>query len=220
MASEPALGWPGLLLLAGGGCALPTPLGELSDPATTTETSSTTGTSTIGATSEVSTMGSTDGSSGETGTVGPFEVHAWVMRYDAYIDAAPDDGGQSDSGVGTDTGTSISPETLVVQISTGPDDCDDPWASLQCGEQWEVFMLIPPELQVPGTYLLFEELDAFFSATGPIEPGGDLCSGGGGTLEGQAELTVVSEQEVSGRLTMTNAFDFDANMTFTALGCG
>lgn len=146
-------------------------------------------------------------------------MHAWVMRYDDYQEAMPDFGTTDSGNVGSDTGTGVEPETLVVQISTGPDDCDDPWAGLQCGEQWAISIRIPPSLQVPGTYALFEQLNAGYSATGAPRPG-DICSGGGGSLEGEIELTVVSEQEVRGQLSNTNVFEFDGDVSFVALGCG
>lgn len=220
--------WLGSLLGAFA-CAVPTSLGELnaqsdsvgvtgSASATTTmvdtdSTSTSSGASSTGPVPDDTTTG--------PGT-GPLPMHAWVMRYDDYQDAMPDfgttDSGNSGGG-GSETGTGIEPNTLVVQISTGPDDCEDPWAGLQCGGQWAMFVLIPPSLQVPGTYALFEELDAGYSMTGALEPG-DICSGGGGTLEGEIELTVVSEQEVRGQLSSTNVFEFDGDVAFVALGCG
>ncbi len=215
---EPRRWWllfplPGLIA-----CALPTPIGQLSHedtestttgpPPTTSGSSSSGGVSVTTATTDV-----------ETGMIGPFEMHAWVMRYDDFIDLAPG-GGSGDGGTsGGGTGSDPSPDTLVVQISTGPDDCDDPWAGLQCGNQWSMSLLIPPPLQVPGTYQIFDELGGFVQVTGPDE-GGDICSGGAGSLDGQADLSVVSEQEVSGQLSMTDVFDFDANVAFTAVGCG
>lgn len=238
MASEPRPGggrwrvWGLGPWLLGAGCAVPTSLGALSaQSSSTSASSSTSGSGTASASgsnaSEGVTIGVTSGATSESSTgspstgtdmVGPQPMHAWVMRYDDWSDAAPGDGGTTDSG-GSDTGTEVSPDTLVVQISTGPGDCEDPWAGLECGEQWQIFMLIPPELQVPGTYVLFDDFDAFYSATGRPEPDGQ-CSGGGATLEGQAELSVVSEQEVSGQLSMTLVGDFDADVSFTALGCG
>ncbi|MCX4242693.1 hypothetical protein [Paraliomyxa miuraensis] len=208
----------------GSACALSTPLGELpretSGDATAVETE--TGTGSGGITTVAPPPVETDGT---TGVVGPLPMHAWVMRYDDWLmateDTAETDSGPSDSGNGTGTGPDIAPDALVVQISTGSDDCIDPGAALECGAQWQISMLIPPELQVPGTYLLFEELSGFVSMTGELEPGG-FCSGGAGTLEGTATLLVVSEVEVQGFLSGTEGsslFGIDTDVEFIALGC-
>lgn len=210
-----ALPWLVLLLPIGLACPLPTPLGEL--PASTTQTidaSSSSGGSTNdpGLTTLVPPDETTSGA-------GPLPMHAWVMRYEDWIALGDDTGVDSGDVGGTGGGTEVSPDALVVQISTAPDDCANPHAPMECGDQWILSFVIPPELQAPGSYDLFVELSGFFAVTGPLEPG-DSCSGGAGSLEGIAELMVVSEQEVSGRLSMTTVFDFDANVEFAALGCG
>jgi len=207
-------------------CAVPTSLGQLereagsSDGAEPSAESSSTSTTfpppTITTTSS-SSSGIPPGT-GDTDTAEP-ELHAWVMRYDVYLEMQPD-GPDTDTGVGSsagETGGGFDPDALVVQLSTGPDDCEDPWASLQCGGQWSIWMLIPSDLQVPGTYQLFDELNAIQEVT---EMAGSNCGGGGGSLGGVAELAVVSEQEVSGQLSMTETFGFDGDVAFTALGCG
>lgn len=209
-----------LLSFASQGCAVPTSLGQLSAE-TEGMTGSTGGSSSSGNSGQTSaaTLGSSSAEADSTTSmIGPLEMQAWVMRYDDYIALQPD-GPETDSGGDSaGTGSEISPDTLVLNITTGPNRCDDPWAGLQCGEQWSISMLIPPELQAPGEYMIFEQLEGFYTMTGPFE-GGDQCSGGGGSLEGLATLGVVGEQEVSGQLSMTFALDFDANIAFTALGC-
>lgn len=211
---------PVILALVGSGCVLPTPLGEL--PAESSDGTDSGGSTSMdpGATSMASTTAE-GSSSADTGMIGPAPMHAWVLRFDEWQDAMPTGSGGAESGGGDGDSGGMGgppPETLMVQISTGFDSCEDPWVPLQCGEQWNILMQIPPELQAPGTYDLFEQLNAIVTVTGPVEPGG-FCSGGGGTLLGQVELFTVDQQEVTGRLFMTDAFDFDANVEFEADGC-
>ncbi len=212
-----------LLSLASLGCAVPTSLGQLSaeteGATSSTSDSSSSGSSTTGQAS-TATMGSSSAGAGSTTSmIGPFEMEAWVMRYDEYIALQPDGPGTDSGGDTADTSSEIAPDALVINITTGPNRCDDPWAGLECGDQWSISMLIPPELQAPGEYMIFEQLDGFYTMTGPFD-GGDQCAGGGGSLEGIATLAVVGEQEVTGELSMTFVGDFDANIPFTALGCG
>jgi len=204
------------------GCALPTSLGQLSaetDGATGSSSSSSSGEESSSSATGSSSSGLGPTTSNDTDMIGPLEMQSWVMRYDDYIAMQPDGPGTDSGGDSAGTGSEIPPDTLVVNITTGPNRCDDPWAGLECGEQWSISMRIPPELQAPGEYMIFEQLDGFYMMTGPFE-GGDQCSGGGGSLEGVATLAVVGEQEVSGQLSMTFAVDFDADIAFTASACG
>ena len=207
------------------GCALPTPLGEL--PSTTA----------ISASGEIE--DSTTIAVGVSGTSVPPQMtsdtgiaeppppaHAWAMRYDEWSAASETSSGTSDtsgmsgtSGASGDGGPAISPDTLVVQLSTGPDDCDDPHALLECDGSWTFTMLIPPELQEPGTYDLLTELSAIATLSG-AEEDSSTCSFGAGMVEGTAELLEVSDLQVTGRLSMVEPFGFDPNGDFVAPRCG
>jgi hypothetical protein len=109
----------------------------------------------------------------------------------------------------------MDPDTLWLTISTGPDDCADPWAALQCG-QWSVTVTLPPGTEA-GTYALFEELNATQTATGPADEFGE-CWWGGGSLEGTLVLDTVAGP-ISGRILDAQAFDFDPNGEFVATIC-
>ena len=141
----------------------------------------------------------------------PPVMHAYAIRYGDLppIDVETDTGG---SGSG---GDDIDPDTLILTISTGTDDCDDPWAALQCG-QWNVSVKLPPGTEA-GAYALFEELDATQIATGPADESGE-CWWGGGSLEGTIELDSVVGPIV-GRIVDAQSFDFDANVEFSAVIC-
>lgn len=224
------------LALLTGACALPTKLGELpadgGDTIEPTESGLTesglTGGPTSGATTGATSMPPTSGTE-DSGMVAPLPMHAYVMRYDDWLAAVEAAGGGADDGLSdggiesdTATGSEPTPDDLVVQLSTGPDSCADPLALDECSGQWQIFMRIPPELQVPGTYGLFSELSATIAANSPPDSGG--CGGGGGSLEGMATLTVVSEQEVRGTVSPLGleifGIDFGMDFDFVALGCG
>lgn len=137
--------------------------------------------------------------------------HAYAIRFG---DLPPIDVGETDTG-GSGGGTEIDPDTLLVVITTGPDDCDDPWAALACG-QWTIHFSLPPGTE-PGSYALFPDLNGGTTATGPADEIGE-CWWGGGTLEGTVELTAV-EGTVVGRIHDAQSFDFDANVEFSATLC-
>lgn len=136
--------------------------------------------------------------------------HAYAIRFGDLPDV---DVGESDSG--GSGGTEIDPDTLLVVVTTGADGCEDPWAALACG-QWSLSFSLPPGT-LPGSYALFPELNGVQTATGPIDETGE-CWFGGGTLEGTVELTT-TEGVIAGRITGASAFDFDANVEFTASLC-
>lgn len=206
--------------LASLGCVLATPLGELPPDGTSASTSTTT----VATTVATSVSGSSDGESSETSATEPppRPPHAWAMRYDVWLASFDDGSGTSgaDSGGGGTggTGDEPSPDTLVVQVSTGPDDCADPHAVLECGDYWSVTMLVPPELQVPGTYDLFEQLMATAAFTGTFDEGVG-CTFGGGTIEGTAELVEVSEAQVVVRLSAVTPVDADVDGEHVAPRC-
>lgn len=141
----------------------------------------------------------------------PPVLHAYAIRYGDLppIDVDTDTGGSGGSG-----GDEIDPDTLILTITTGPDDCDDPWAALQCG-QWNVSVNLPPGTEAGAHELA--ELDATQIATGPDEGSGD-CWWGGGSLEGTIELDSVTGPIV-GRIVDAQSFDFDANVEFSAVIC-
>lgn len=211
-----------LLPLAVLACVLPTPLGEL--PSTTAASETTEPGSDGSTTIDTSASGSTAGPpamTSDTGIAEPPPPHAWAMRYDQWSTTSVTGGnetGPDSGGTGGDTSTEPSPDTLVVQLSTGPDDCDDPHAGLECGGHWTLTLLLPPALQVPGTYDLATELSALVIMTGEAE-GGGVCSGGAGTAEGTAELFEVSPQQVTGRVSTTDGFGIGPSHEFVAPRC-
>lgn len=141
----------------------------------------------------------------------PAVQHAFAIRFG---DLPPVDVGGSDSG-GSGGGEEIDPDTLLVVITDGPADCDDPWAALACG-QWRVSFSLPPGT-LPGTHALFPDLNGGSSATGPADQSGE-CWFGGGSLEGTLELTA-TDTAIVGRIVDAQSFDFDANVEFTAALC-
>lgn len=209
-----------LLPLASLGCVLATPLGEL--PSDDTGTSTSAGTTTTTVATSVTGPSESEGNETSTTEPPPRPPHAWAMRYDVWLASFDDGSGTSgaDSGGGGTGGTGgePSPDTLVVQVSTGPDDCADPHAVLECGDYWSVTMLVPPELQVPGTYDLFEQLMATAAFTGTFDEGVG-CTFGGGTIEGTAELVEVSETQVVVRLSAVTPVDTDADGEHVAPRC-
>jgi len=216
-----------LLPLALLACVLPTSLGELPSTTAVSETSEipvVTSDTGIAETSAPPSMTS------DTGIAEPPPPHAWAMSYEQWrtsetgsdTDGTGGTGGtdgtsmSGTSGASGDGGPVISPDTLVVQISTGPDDCDDPHAPLECGGGWTFTMLIPSELQVPGTYDL---IDVSAIATISGEDDGPACSFGAGMVEGTVELLELSDPQVTGRVSMVEPFGFEPNGDFVAIRC-
>lgn len=213
-----------LVLLAALACALPTPLGEL--PSTTTSGGSQSdGAATIAVSVGESTAAPPPVMTSDTGIAEPPPPHAWAMRYDEWsttsatsgFETGPSSTGGNTGGTGGETGSEPTPDTLVVQLSTGPDDCADPHASLECGGYWTITLLVPPELQVPGTYDLMSDLSSFATISGDEE--GPTCSFGAGTLEGTADLVEVSPQQVIGHLSPTDTFGLGTDFDFVAPRC-
>lgn len=211
-----------LVLLAALACALPTPLGEL--PSTSTSG----GSQSDGAVTIAVSVGESTAPpvmTSDTGIAEPPPPHAWAMRYDEWsttsatsgFETGPSSTGADTGGTGGETGYEPTPDTLVVQLSTGPDDCADPHASLECGGYWTITLLVPPELQVPGTYDLMSELSGLVTISG--EEDGPTCSFGAGTLEGTADLVEVSPQQVIGHLSPTDTFGLGTDFDFVAPRC-
>lgn len=214
-----------LLSLAAIACVLPTPLGEL--PSTTTSAGSESdGGTTVGVgVSGTSGPPPPPAMTSDTGIAEPPPPHAWAMRYDEWSptavtsgsDGGPSSTGGNTGGTGGETGTEPAPDTLVVQLSTGPDDCTDPHAALECGGYWTITLFVPPELQLPGTYDLATDLGGVATISGDEE--GPTCSFGAGLLEGTAELFEVSPLQVTGRLSPTDTFGLGTNFELLAPRC-
>jgi hypothetical protein len=146
------------------------------------------------------------------------------MRYDEWNAAAGgaetsgNSGGTGGPTSDTDSDTAPTPDTLVVQISTGAGGCDDPHATLECSGRWSLVMLIPPAFQAPGTYNLATELSAFVTIAGEEEESG-ACSFGAGTAEGTAELLEVSPQQVIGHVSLVDPFTIPEELELVAPRC-
>ncbi|MCA9711331.1 MAG: hypothetical protein KDK70_36165 [Myxococcales bacterium] len=145
----------------------------------------------------------------------PDEVRAFAIRHG---DLPEIDVGGGDSG-GSGGGTSIDPDALLVVITNGAATCSNPFAADECGSRWSVSFTLPPELQAPGTYSLWDDLNGGFSVTGEPYPEGD-CSWGGGSLEGKLELYEIDGTVVRGQIVDAPTWDFDANVAFDADTCG
>jgi hypothetical protein len=103
-----------------------------------------------------------------------------------------------------------------VTITTGADDCDDPYAAQACG-QWRVSFTLPVDV-VPGEYEIFPDLLGSHSISGPADANGE-CWGGGGSLDGVLSLQSIDEETIVGTLAQTEAFDFDPDGAFAAVVC-
>lgn len=143
-------------------------------------------------------------------------VTAFAIRHGDLppLDVGGDSGGDS----GGDGGTSIDPDALLVVITNGAATCEQPFAANECGTRWSVSFTLPPELQQPGSYALWPDLNGGFSVTGELYPEGD-CSWGGGTLEGVVEITEIVDGVVTGSIHDAWAIDFDPNLAFEATSC-
>jgi hypothetical protein len=144
----------------------------------------------------------------------PAVLHAYAIRHG---DLPPVDVGESDSGGsggGGDDG--IDPDAWLVTITTGADNCDDPWAVQACG-QWSVRFTLPPDAAA-GQYELFVDLNGFGTVSGPADELGD-CWFGGGSLSGVLTLTAIDGSTIAGELSEADAIDFDPNGAFSAVVC-
>lgn len=148
--------------------------------------------------------------------VEPGEPYAFAMRYGDLPDV--DVGSGSGSGGGSDGEPFQDDDAIVVTIASAAKSCEDPYAALPCGGNYSVSFILPPELQAPGTYQLWEEAYGMSTFAAPPHPEGD-CAWGGGSLDGLVEIEVVDDTHVVGRLLDTDAWDFDANLEFDAPLC-
>lgn len=129
-------------------------------------------------------------------------------------------GGSSSSG-----GPEIDPATLYVKLSSQSFTCKDPSAIVECGPEWAVTIVIPPEFQTPGAIydLAGQDVFATFIETGADE-GGNMCSFGGGSGGGTFQILDIDDGQVTGRLCNVPTWFFtetkpDLEGTFVADRC-
>jgi hypothetical protein len=144
------------------------------------------------------------------------EPYAFAMRFGDLPEIDP---GASDSGGSSDGEPFQDDDALVVTIASAAQTCDDPHAALPCGGNFSIGFILPPEIQAPGTYQLWEEAFGMSTYAAPPYPEGD-CAWGGGSLDGFVEIEAIDASHVAGRLFDTDAWDFDANLEFDAAICG
>jgi hypothetical protein len=112
---------------------------------------------------------------------------------------------------GSSGGSEPDPSTLYIRLSSQAFVCKDPTANLDCGPEWAVTIIIPPEYQTPGIHdLAFGDVFGVFTETGPDE-GGNECFFGGGSFSATFELIAIDDTTVEGRLCDVDA-PFDANV--------
>ncbi len=145
------------------------------------------------------------------------EIRAFAIRH-GDLPAIDAGGGMDSGGDGGDGDSGIDPDALLVVVTNGAATCDDPFAANECGGYWSVSFTLPPDLQAPGTYSLWEDLNGGFSVTGELYDEGD-CSWGGGSLEGMIEITTLDGGALQAEIFDADAFDFDANVVFAADVC-
>ncbi|MEZ4449973.1 MAG: hypothetical protein R3B09_10885 [Nannocystaceae bacterium] len=131
-------------------------------------------------------------------------------------------GGSSGSSTG---GDEPDPATLYIKLSSQIFTCKDPSANLDCGPEWEVTIVIPPEFQTPGALydLSGQDVFAVFGETGADE-GNNMCSFGGGSGEGTFQILDIDQNQVKGRLCGVPTWFFSETMpdlegTFVAERC-
>lgn len=120
---------------------------------------------------------------------------------------------------GTTGGGDIDPNTLYVMLGDEAIACSAPYAAQGCGSHWRVTIGIPPWLQAPGIIdLASPEVISGFSATGP--GGGDDCYFAGGSfIDGTLEIVSIDDDQITGVLTNTTHWEFNADGPFTASRC-
>lgn len=204
-------------------CANPTTIGELpplaasgsstaSGPTTTQSVSSGPTPTSTGAATTVGPI-STDPASTSTGIIGPGPQMSFAILFGEIPE--PGTTGMSDV---AGSGDGPADDAMLVKITTGMASCDEPFGGLQCGGAWWVDFTLPVDLQTPGTYNLFPDLNASTGFT--LEDNGDgECGGGFGSLDGTLVLDVVNAELIAGRIMDTDAIDFDANVEFQAMRC-
>lgn len=108
-----------------------------------------------------------------------------------------------DGSSGTGGGTTPDPDALNVFIGDAAVTCGTPYGATDCNTHWNVSLLLPVDLQEPGTYDFAPDVDAthvlaYESTTAPTFSGD--CTGSAGTTEGWVEVTSIDDLEVKGHL--------------------
>ncbi|WAS96121.1 hypothetical protein [Nannocystis punicea] len=148
-------------------------------------------------------------------------IDAAALAYtDAQVPPDPDPTGGSS---GTSGGEPNDPNTLHVRLSNQTATCADPNDTIDCGNNWEVSIRIPPAYQTPGLYhLLGPDVTGTAMETGSADDPND-CPFGGGSFGATFELISIDDKEVVGRLCHVDFpfFDTKPNLegTFTAPRC-
>lgn len=116
--------------------------------------------------------------------------------------------------------------TLLLAFGSGPEACADPLGDIaSCTPEltWRAEIPLPAELQYVGASVDLAELQGvgygpFFSES--QSEGGNVCSGGGGTLDGHLEVLAIDGQNITIRLTDTLIPEAPIDGERTLLRCG
>lgn len=158
-----------------------------------------------------------DDSDSDTG-VGGGDADGFAMLHGEIPDIE-DDGGSDTGGSGGDGESGIPEDALLVVLDgDGSATCEQPWNGPECGGNWRISFTLLPEHQVPGSYDLFEEANGFFGFADEPHPEGD-CAWGGGTLGGTLVIDAIDDTSISGHIEDSDAFDFDADVSFVVPRC-
>lgn len=150
--------------------------------------------------------------------IGGGEAEGFAMLHGEIPDIE-DDGGSDSGGSGGDGGSGIPEDALLVVLdSNGTATCEQPWDGPDCGGNWRIGFTLLPEMQSPGSYDLFEEALGSFGFADEPYPEGD-CAWGGGTLGGTLVIDSIDDASISGRIEDSDAFDFDADVSFVVPRC-
>ena len=160
--------------------------------------------------------GNGNGGSGSAGA-NPGSSNAIAMLY-SEMQSPPNPTGTtvaaSSGGGGPD------PNTLFIQLSNTPENCNDPYAAEACGNHYRVSIGIPVALQKVGIIALNDMTVISYASYSGLEDLPGQCPGGGGSfIDGELEITAIDSTHVQGILTNTWALDFDANGVFDAPRC-
>jgi len=187
--------------------------GPDTDPSATTDSGATTVGTSTSTTVGTSTSTSTTDGPGDTGSTTDYETPpavpcdgeavplADIPTIFAYAQSQLPPQPDTTTGTGSSTsgGAELDPGTLHVSLTNRALVCADPNPLLQCGGEWEVSIVIPPEFQSPGIYnLAGQDVRGFSTETG--DEGGQDCSVGFGTFEATLEIISVDDKTVEGRL--------------------
>ncbi len=162
--------------------------------------------------SDTTTDGDTDDSAG-TGEGG--DASAIAIRHADLPELDPGKGGSS---TGDPKDTIPGDAVHVIVSASGVKTCEQPYAGEPCGGNWSVSFLLMPSMLEPGEYNLFEEANGGFTfADEPYDDG--ECGWGGGSLDGVLVIESVDEDAIIGHIEGSDAFDFDADISFVAETC-